>query len=91
MGHYVGHSETFDSTLDTPAYAEISQAPLDKFPPCAPDCTQMEIYTWFNLPDIAPTLGPYIHDYGTFMLVGAVSVVFGTVVAGTFGLVSKMK
>ena len=43
MGHYVGHSETFDNTLDTPAYAAMNPADaLNKFPPCAPDCTPTE-------------------------------------------------
>ena len=81
MGHYVGHSETFDNTLDTPAYAAMNPADaLNKFPPCAPDCTPTETYLYFNMPEVAELVAPYLHDYGTAIFVGALIPIVGGVV-----------
>ena len=84
MGHYVGHSETFDNTLDTPAYAAMNPADaLNKFPPCAPECTPTETYLYFNMPEVAEIVGPYLHDYGTAIFVGALIPIVGGVIWGS--------
>ena len=48
------HVEPFDASLDSWRYLELNLTdPLHGFPPCAPTCTNTEIWLHYNVPDYA--------------------------------------
>ncbi len=73
------HVEPFDASLDSWRYLELNLTdPLHGFPPCAPTCTNTEIWLYYNLPDYAE----FLLAHSTALTLVAGSVTLGLLVAG---------